>query len=67
MEQPRFGSAAGQSNSQPRLSSLNGRPSIKLRTSKLSFFYGKSAALREIDLEIPERRITALIGPSGCG
>ncbi len=32
-----------------------------------SFFYGASQVLFDIDLEIPERRVTALIGPSGCG
>jgi phosphate transport system ATP-binding protein len=29
--------------------------------------YGGKVALQEIDLEIPERRVTAFIGPSGCG
>jgi phosphate transport system ATP-binding protein len=29
--------------------------------------YGEKVALQEIDLEIPERRVTAFIGPSGCG
>src|SRR6266478_8031204 len=39
----------------------------KLQTVKLNFFYGTSQALYDIDLAVPERRITALIGPSGCG
>ena len=33
----------------------------------LDFYYGKSKALTEINLEIMPRQVTALIGPSGCG
>jgi phosphate transport system ATP-binding protein len=32
-----------------------------------SFWYGDKQALHEITLQIPSRRVTALIGPSGCG
>src|SRR6266567_8901417 len=39
----------------------------KLQTVKLNFFYGSTQALHNIDLAVPEKRITALIGPSGCG
>jgi phosphate transport system ATP-binding protein len=42
-------------------------PQPKLRTIHLNFFYGKFQALYDVNLEIPEKRITALIGPSGCG
>ncbi|PKO22000.1 MAG: phosphate ABC transporter ATP-binding protein [Chloroflexi bacterium HGW-Chloroflexi-1] len=33
----------------------------------LNFYYGSKKALADVSIEIPERRITALIGPSGCG
>ena len=33
----------------------------------LCLWYGKSQALKNINIEIPEKSITALIGPSGCG
>jgi len=33
----------------------------------LSLYYGTFQALKSIDLDIREKRITALIGPSGCG
>jgi len=33
----------------------------------LDFYYGKSKALSNINLEIMPRHVTALIGPSGCG
>ncbi len=32
-----------------------------------SFWYGGTRALNDINLVVPERRVTALIGPSGCG
>jgi phosphate transport system ATP-binding protein len=34
---------------------------------KLNLFYGDFQALSEVEIEIPRKRITALIGPSGCG
>ncbi len=40
---------------------------IKLEARKLDFFYGDTQALYDINLQIPEKRVTALIGPSGCG
>ncbi len=33
----------------------------------LDLFYGEKQALKQIDLPIYEKEITALIGPSGCG
>jgi phosphate transport system ATP-binding protein len=39
----------------------------KLQAVGLNFFYGNFHALHNISLEVPEKRITALIGPSGCG
>ena len=38
-----------------------------LRLQQLSLWYGANQALYDVDLEVPERKITALIGPSGCG
>ncbi|MFI5315319.1 MAG: phosphate ABC transporter ATP-binding protein PstB [Myxococcota bacterium] len=38
-----------------------------LRVRALSLWYGETQALHQVDLEVPERKITALIGPSGCG
>lgn len=39
----------------------------KIATRDLSFFYGDVKALANINMEIPEYQVTALIGPSGCG
>jgi phosphate transport system ATP-binding protein len=40
---------------------------VKLAARGLDFYYDKFHALKQIDLPIPEKRVTALIGPSGCG
>jgi phosphate transport system ATP-binding protein len=40
---------------------------IKLSVRNLNFYYGKFHALKNINLEIPEKKVTAFIGPSGCG
>jgi phosphate transport system ATP-binding protein len=45
----------------------SGVTTTKLKALNLNFFYGDFQALHDINLEIPEKRITALIGPSGCG
>ena len=39
----------------------------KMETRGLHFFYGPHQVLKNINIEIRERQITALIGPSGCG
>jgi len=46
---------------------VEGGPQPKLRLQHLNFFYGHFQALHDISMEIPDRRVTALIGPSGCG
>ena len=40
---------------------------VKIKSKKISVFYGDKKALDSINLEIPEKRVTSLIGPSGCG
>ena len=42
-------------------------PQPKMQTEHLSVFYGKYRALQDISIDIPARKITAIIGPSGCG
>ena len=39
----------------------------KIRVKGLNFYYGGFHALNDINLEIPEQKVTAFIGPSGCG
>lgn len=38
-----------------------------ITTKDLNLWYGVSQALKNINMQIPEKKITALIGPSGCG
>jgi len=40
---------------------------ICIDVREFSFFYGNTRALKDINLQIPEKRVTAFIGPSGCG
>jgi len=42
-------------------------PETKIKVNNLQFFYGSFQGLKNINLDILERRITAFIGPSGCG
>ncbi len=39
----------------------------KIEVNGLNFFYGTHKALKDINLVIPEKKVTAFIGPSGCG
>lgn len=39
----------------------------KITIAHMDLYYGKFHALKDVNLKIPENRITAFIGPSGCG
>jgi len=39
----------------------------KIAIRDLDFYYGKVHALKNVNLPISERQVTAIIGPSGCG
>ncbi len=39
----------------------------KFQITDLNLFYGSFQALKGVSMNVPERKITALIGPSGCG
>ncbi|WP_089936046.1 phosphate ABC transporter ATP-binding protein PstB, partial [Candidatus Entotheonella palauensis] len=38
-----------------------------LSVQNLGLYYGATQALKNIDMEIPRKKVTAYIGPSGCG
>jgi phosphate transport system ATP-binding protein len=40
---------------------------VSVETHGLQVYYGDFLAVRNTNLQIPERKITAIIGPSGCG
>ncbi|ENV48706.1 phosphate ABC transporter ATP-binding protein PstB [Acinetobacter brisouii] len=54
-------------NSVTHTSPLLTPETAKLDIRNLNFYYGQAQALKNINMIIPENRITALIGPSGCG
>ncbi len=39
----------------------------KLSVRGLDFHYGDFQAIKNVSLNVPEKRVTAMIGPSGCG
>ena len=41
--------------------------SIKITTRDVNVRYGDAHAIRNVDVDIADRAVTALIGPSGCG
>jgi phosphate transport system ATP-binding protein len=51
-----------QARSEEKINSLS-RISVK----NLDFFYGDNKALKQINLNLPDRQVTGMIGPSGCG
>lgn len=42
-------------------------PPAKIEVKNLDFYYGEYKALKNINLTIPDKKVTAFIGPSGCG
>ena len=43
------------------------RETISLEVKNLNLHYGEAQALKNINIQIPQNRVTAFIGPSGCG
>jgi phosphate transport system ATP-binding protein len=39
----------------------------KIEVQNLNFYYGKTRALKNLNIACYEKRVTAIIGPSGCG
>jgi phosphate transport system ATP-binding protein len=53
---------------QPDASARTSRAPLKAQAKNLNFYYGGTVqALKNINLDLAEKRVTALIGPSGCG
>jgi len=43
------------------------KENVKISVQDLDFYYGTTKALKQVNLDIPENQVMALIGPSGCG
>ncbi|WP_049984235.1 phosphate ABC transporter ATP-binding protein PstB [Halorubrum sp. BV1] len=46
-------------------SAVSGTTAVAARD--LNVYYGNEQAIDDVSIQIPEKRVTALIGPSGCG
>jgi phosphate transport system ATP-binding protein len=64
---PSFQSRESQVEKGSALPTTSPKADIKLRATKVNFFYGSFQALHDISLDVRTNQITALIGPSGCG
>ena len=42
-------------------------PTVKIAAQQVSLYYGATAALQNVSIDIYQNQVTALIGPSGCG
>jgi ABC-type multidrug transport system fused ATPase/permease subunit len=42
-------------------------PKLKMAAEGLNAYFGKTHALKDVTLSIPEHQVMAIIGPSGCG
>lgn len=40
---------------------------IRIKAQNVNFFYGRTQALKNINLDVFQNQVTAIIGPSGCG
>ena len=40
---------------------------VKISARNVNFYYGKTQALKDISIDIFQKKVTAMIGPSGCG
>jgi phosphate transport system ATP-binding protein len=50
-----------------KLAQRTNEPPIKMKGEKVNVHYGEKRALFDVDLDVRENQVTALIGPSGCG
>ena len=50
-----------------RSTGRSGAANTLIEARNINVYYNDDQALDDISLEVPERRVTAMIGPSGCG
>jgi phosphate transport system ATP-binding protein len=58
---PIVGSPAGAAKT------ADAKPKTAIAIESVHVWYGKARAITNVSMQVPERRVTALIGPSGCG
>jgi phosphate transport system ATP-binding protein len=64
---PEAVSGAASSAAGPGAAASGASEGIKFAVRHLDFYYGASHALKDINLVLVDRSITAFMGPSGCG
>src|SRR6202047_3200862 len=45
----------------------SGATTLRMKVTKLNFYYGKNHALHNVSMDVATNKVTAMIGPSGCG
>ncbi|SES75118.1 phosphate ABC transporter ATP-binding protein PstB [Paracoccus homiensis] len=50
-----------------RVESIVGQDDIKISARKVQVYYGDKHAIKDVDVDILDKTVTAFIGPSGCG
>jgi len=50
-----------------KLAPMTNKPPVKMKGDKVTVHYGEKQALFDVNLDVPEKQVMALIGPSGCG
>jgi phosphate transport system ATP-binding protein len=66
-EEPPIDKATVLAQAREAASKAPAQPNVKIKTRGINVFYGDKQALFDIDLDVLEHEVTALIGPSGCG
>jgi len=54
-------------NEMPNIEQASNMTDSKISATKVQVYYGDTHAIKDVDIEIRPRSVTAFIGPSGCG
>ncbi|CTQ53399.1 Phosphate import ATP-binding protein PstB [Roseibium album] len=54
-------------NEMPKFEQATEMTESKISAKKVQVYYGDTHAIKDVDIEIQPRSVTAFIGPSGCG
>jgi len=54
-------------NEMPKIDKADEMSETKIAANKVQVYYGTTHAIKDVDINIQPRSVTAFIGPSGCG
>ncbi|GEK72210.1 phosphate import ATP-binding protein PstB [Halomonas halophila] len=63
----KMGPMSGHSAGEPVVRNENANHELSVRVRDLNLWYGETQALKNINVDVFQKNVTALIGPSGCG